>query len=251
MKLFLSFFLFSSFLFSQNKELKLYESKEECQEPIGSTDGINQRIISSKIVNDTLSMEIQYIENCGNGAIISYSILQDTILFNFNRDFKNNELADCNCVFINKLKFLNPKIKKPIIKINPFVGKSELKPSDSYYLPEKYSIRENDSLVIYDGKGYNYSRTYYDSGKIHVLWIRKFNFQQRIIYYENGMIKSIRQLISDFDHYILQEFDITGKLIKYENTLDLHSLNPTEEQRNKGASAVITTDSGIKYKKTK
>ena len=246
MKLLLSLFLFSSFLYSQNKELELIESKEECQEPIGYTDGINQRIISSKIVNDTLSMEIQYIENCGNGAIISYSIEKDTINFNLNHDFTQNELASCNCVFINKLKIIDPKIIKPIVKINPWLGKRELKQSDYYYLPPKYIVTDKDSLIIHDGQGYSYSRTYYNSDKVHALWIKKYNFNQRILYYENGMIKSIRQYLPDYDHYILQEFDTTGKLIKFENTINISSINPTQEQRDKGAVSIISKAKNIK-----
>lgn len=229
MKLFLYCLLFSSFLFSQNKELKLIESKEECQEPIGYTDGINQRIISSKTVNDTLSMEIQYIENCGNGAIINYAIKKDTILFNFNHDFSKNELASCNCVFINKLKILDPKITNPVVKINSWLGKRELKLSNNYYLPAKYVIKEKDTLVVFDDQGYFYHRYYYDSGNIKILWIKKNAYSERILYYENGMIKSIRQNIPDFDHYILQEFDITGRLIKFENTIDKSSIYPTQE----------------------
>ncbi|CAM3996291.1 MULTISPECIES: hypothetical protein [Flavobacterium] len=248
MKLFLYCLLFASFLFSQNKELKLIESKEECQEPIGYTDGINQRIISSKTVNDTLSMEIQYIENCGNGAIINYAIKKDTILFNFNHDFSKNEFASCDCVFINKLKILDPKITKPVVKINPWLGKRELKLSNNYYLPVKYMIKEKDSLVIHDGQGYNYSRTYYDSGSIKILWIQKNAYSERILYYENGMIKSIRQNLSDYDHYILQEFDTTGKLIKFENTIDVSSINPTQEQQEKGAVSIISKDKNLKVK---
>ena len=226
---FLLLFL-SAISFAQNKGLKPIYSKEKCQEPIGYTTRVNQRIITSNIEKDSLYIEIQYIENCANGKIINYSIIKDTILFNFNFDFTDRDIADCDCVFINKLKIKNPKIKKPVFKINNTKGIRELMQSTNYYLPAEYIIKNNDSLIIYDDNGYSYTRTYYDSENIKSLHIKKYNYSEIILYHENGMVKSNRQLFPDWDHYILKEWDINGKLINFIKTSDMDILFPKKSE---------------------
>ena len=246
MKLVLYCFLFSSFLFSQNKELQLISTEIECDDLISPHDRVSERIIKKENIKDTLFLEIQYKENCGNRKIVGTNTIKDTLYINF--DLEDPFPASCNCIFVGKLKFINNKIHNPIIKLRNYSGIRELKLSNSYYLPAKYSIREKDTLVVFDDQGYYYQRYYYDSGNIKILWIKKNAYSERILYYENGMIKSIRQNIPDFDHYILQEFDITGKLIKFENTIDISSINPTEEQREKGAVSIISKDKNLKVK---
>lgn len=222
--------LFTSLCFAQKKELKQIYSNEKCQEPIGYTTRVNQRIITSNIEKDSLYIEIQYIENCANGKIINYSIKKDTILFNFNFDFTDRDVASCDCVFINKLKIKNPKIKKPVFKINNTKGVRELMQSTNYYLPAEYIIKNNDSLIIYDDNGYHYTRTYFDSGKLKLLWIRKDSYSERIYYYENGMTKSISQIIGDINCYILKEWDINGKLINFIKSSDMDILFPKKSE---------------------
>lgn len=244
MKLFLYCLLFSSFLFSQNKELKLIESKEEC---IGNAEFIhviNQRIISSNIVNDTLSMEIKYIENCGNGQIINYSIIKDTVYFNFR--LKDLQLADCDCFFINKLKIKKPNINNPIFKLNNTMGIRKIELSDNYYQPKKYVIKDNDSILVTDGNGFLYNRTYYKSGKLATLLIRKGKYSEKIKYYENGRIQSIVQAFESFDGYTRREWDIEGNLIKYENHTEVGEISPTKEQINEGVITIISKDKNIK-----
>lgn len=236
---FLLLFL-SAISFAQNKGLKPIYSNEKCQEPIGYITRVNQRIITSDIEKDSLYIEIQYIENCANGKIINYSIIKDTILFNFNFDFTDRDVASCDCVFINKLKIKNPKIKKPVFKINNTKGVRELKHSRSYFLPAEYKIKDNDTLVVFDDNGYHYTRTYFDSENIKSLHIKKYNYSEIILYHENGMVKSNRQLFPDWDHYILKEWDINGKLIKFESTIETKSKNPTKEQQEEGALLIIS-----------
>ncbi|WP_264558957.1 hypothetical protein [Flavobacterium sp. N2270] len=226
---FLLLFL-SAISFAQNKGLKPIYSNEKCQEPIGYITRVNQRIITSDIEKDSLYIEIQYIENCANGKIIDYSIIKDTILFNFNFDFIDRDIADCDCVFINKLKIKNPKIKKPVFKINNTKGVRELKHSRSYFLPAEYKVKDNDTLVLFDDNGYHYTRTYFDSGKLKLLWIRKDSYSERIYYYENGMIKSISQIIGDINCYILKEWDINGKLINFIKSSDMDILFPKKSE---------------------
>ena len=244
MKLFLSFLLFSSFLFSQNKELKLFESKVECIGLVESNISINQRIIRSEIIKDTLSMEIKYSENCGNGEIINYSIIKDTVYFNFK--LKDYELADCDCFFINKLKFKKPNIKNPIFKLNNLEGIRIIELSDNYYEPKKYVIRDNDSILVTDGNGFQYIRSYYKSGKLASLWIRKNYYSEKIKYYENGRIQSIVQTFESFEGFTRREWDIEGNLTKYENSTEVGRIRPTQEQINEGVITIISKDKNIK-----
>jgi hypothetical protein len=236
----ISLLLFSVIVYSQSKTYKLFDSKAECQKPIGHTSRGNQRIISSNIEKDSLSMEIQYIENCANGHIINYSIIKDTILFNFDFDFTDREIADCECVFVNKLKIKNPKIKNPIFKINNTKGLKEIKLSNKYYLPAEYFIKDNDSILIYDDNGHEFRRTYYDSGNIKSLQIRKNSYSELILYYENGKIELIRQRFPSLGYSILRKFDENGKLIKYENNVEFSDISPTQEQQNEGALLIIS-----------
>lgn len=230
----LSLLLFSVFAFSQTKTFELIDSKLKCQEVIGTNHRINQRIISTNVEKDTFFIEIQYIQNCANGEILNYSTKKDTITLN--TDFSVKEMADCNCAFTNKLKLKNPNIKNPIIKID----KLEIKHSDNYYLPAEYFIKDNDSILIYDDNGHEFRRTYYDSGNIKSLKIRKNLYSELILYYENGKIRLIRQSLPDYDHYILKEWDENGKLIKYENNVEFGNVHQTQEQQNEGALLIIS-----------
>ena len=238
----ISLLLFFVSSFSQTKTHELIDSKLECHTVI--TKRVNQRIISSNIEKDTLFIKIQYIENCNNGDILNYSIKKDTISFNF--DFSSKEIADCDCVFTNNLKIKKPKIKNPVFKINNTHGIKELKISDNYYLPAEYIIKNNDTLMIYDDNGHEFSRSFYESGKIHSLSINKNSYNERIVYYENGKIKSIRQSLPDFDHHILREWDENGKLINFERTNEIGNIRLTEEQQNKDAILIISRGKNVK-----
>ena len=238
----ISLLLFFVSSFSQTKTHELIDSKLECHTVI--TRRVNQRIISSNIEKDTLFIKIQYIENCNNGDILNYSIKKDTISFNF--DFSSKEIADCDCVFTNNLKIKKPKIKKPVFKINNTHGIKELKISDNYYLPAEYIIKNNDTLMIFDDNGHEFSRSFYESGKIHSLSINKNSYNERIVYYENGKTKSIRQSLPDFDHYILREWDENGKLTKFESTIEIGDITPTHEQQSNGALLIISKEKKVK-----
>ena len=229
----LSFLFIFVATFSQKKNQQFIDSKIKCIEIIGANARINQRIVSKKTENDTLTLEIQYINNCGMGALSHYSIHKDTIsLFSVSI----NEYADCNCVFNTSLKLKNPIIKNPIIKLDNF----ELKLSDSYYLPAHYQKKETDSVLVYDANGHHFRRTYYETGKIKSLHIRKKFYSEVIIYYENGRIKSIRQSLPDFDNFILKEWDENGNLIKFENSIEIGAIYPTQEQQKDGALLIIS-----------
>lgn len=238
----ISLLFISISIFSQTKTYELIDSKLECHST--ATNRVNQRIISSNIDRDTLSIKIQYTENCNNGDILNYSIKKDTIQFNF--DFSSKEIADCDCVFTNNIKIKKPKIKNPIFKINNTRGIKELKLSDNYYLPAEYIIKNNDTLMIYDDNGHYFKRTYYESGKISSIWIKKNSYSERIVYHENGKIKSIRQSLPDFDHFILREWDENGKLIKFESTIEIDNIRLTEEQQNKDAILIISRGKNVK-----
>ena len=224
MKKLLYFLFFSSFIFSQNKELQLISTEIECGDLTSSYDRVSERIIKKDILKDTLYLEIQYKENCGNRRIVSTNTTKDTIYINF--DLEDPFPASCNCVFVGKLKFINNKIKKPIIKLKNVLGIRELKESDSYYLPAEYTVREKDTLVVFDDQGYYYMRSYYESGNIKQLWLRKDAYSERILYYENGKIKSIRQSLGDSNTYILKEWDSNGKLITFKQSSDMEILLP-------------------------
>lgn len=244
MRVFFFYILFSTFVFSQNKELQPIESKEECIGIVDRVTTINQRIISSKTSNDTLSLEIKYIENCGNGKIINYTIVKDTIYFNFR--LENFELADCDCFFTNKLKLKNPKIKNPIYKLNNTMGIKTIVLSDDYYEPKKYVSKEKDSVLVTDGNGFLYIRTYYKSGKLATLWIRKGNYSEKIKYYEIGRIQSMIQMFSSFQGYSKREWDIDGNLILYDNKTVIDLIELTQEQKDNGAISILSEDKNIK-----
>lgn len=236
--------MFSTFVFSQNKELKLYESKVECIGLVESNISINQRIIRSEIIKDTLSMEIKYSENCGNGDIINYSLVKDTVYFNFK--LKDYELADCDCFFINKLKFRKPNIKNPIFKLNNLEGIREIKLSDSYYTPKKYILKEKDSVLVTDGNGFQYITSFNKSGNVSSVWIRKNKYSEKIKYYENGRIQSIVQTFESFEGFTRREWDIEGNLTKYENSTEVGRIRPTQEQIDEGVITIISKDKNIK-----
>ena len=245
MKLYLFIFLYAtSFIYSQNKELKLVSTEIECGDLISSYDRVSERIIKKENIKDTLFLEIQYKENCGNRRIINQNTIKDTIYINF--DLDDPIPASCNCIFFGKLKFINNKVENPIIKLKNFEGSRELKQSDSYYLPAEYIIREKDTLVIFDDQGYYYMRSYYDSGNIKSLRIRRNSYSETTLYYENGKIKSTRQILPNFDDYILKEWDENGKLIKFESTIEIGKQNPTQEQKDEGAITIISKDKNIK-----
>jgi antitoxin component YwqK of YwqJK toxin-antitoxin module len=232
-------FLTISFLFifvatfSQKKNQQFIDSKIKCIEVIGANTRINQRIVSKKTENDTLTLEVQYINNCGMGALSHYSIHKDTISL-FTASIK--DYADCLCVFNSLLKLKNSLKKNPIIKLDNF----ELKHSDSYYLPAHYQKTETDSVLVYDANGHHFRRTYYETGKIKSIDIRKNSYSEIIVYYENGRIKSTRQSLPDFDNFILKEWDENGNLINFENNIEIGAIFPTQEQQNEGALLIIS-----------
>jgi hypothetical protein len=223
------FLFLSAISFAQVKtDLKLIESNFECGELVVDRHRIAERIIKSENINDTLSLELQYIENCGNRRIVNHLSIKDTIYLNF--DLDNPIPASCNCVFNYKLKIINTKLINPVIKLKNFKGVRELKRSTNYYLPAEYKVKENDTLVVFDDQGYHYMRNYYDSGNIKLLRIRKDSYSERISYYENGMIKSISQSIGDINCYILKEWDINGKLINFIKSSDMDILFPKKSE---------------------
>lgn len=224
MKKLLFFLFFSSFVFSQNKELQLISIEIECGDLTSTYDRVSERIIKKDNLKDTLYLEIQYKENCGNRRIVSTNTTKDTIYINF--DLDDPIPASCNCIFIGKLKFINNKVENPIIKLKNFKGSRELKQSDSYYLPAEYTVREKDTLVVFDDQGYYYMRSYYESGTIKLLWIRKNAYSERILYYENGKVKSIRQSLGDSNTHILKEWDTNGKLITFKQSSDMEIFFP-------------------------
>lgn len=240
----ISLLFFFAYNYSQTKTNELIYSKAECQEPIGVTWMASSRIISSTVTKDTLSLEIQYIENCANGSVINYKINKDTITFN--NDLNNSELADCDCVFKTKLKIKNPVIKNPVIKINNTKGIKEIKVSNNYYQPTKYVEKDNKKIMVNDDNGFIYQREYFESGKIKILHIRKRNYSEKIMYYENGLIKSINQFFLEFDYNIVKEWDNEGNLIKYENTFEIESIAPTYEEKDRNTLLILTKSKNVK-----
>lgn len=229
-------FLFIQCIYAQSKSIPKLEAYDAvCEKNIYQRDRINERIIDYKIISDTLFLKLQVIENCAfREQLTSIKIIKDTL--QISRDGEPKEFETCDCLYVIDYKISNFKIKNPLFKYKEKI----LKLSTNYYLPAVYTISGKDTLVVYDDAGFHYQRTFYESGKIKSLSIRKNSYGELIKYYENGSIQSIRQSFSEFDLSIEKEWDINGNLTTYKNSLLINQILPTFEQFEKGAKAILT-----------
>lgn len=187
-----------------------------------------KRIISQEYRSDTLEITLTTVMNCCDGDTGMLKYTPDTLFFstgflptpvvNENGDtigWDEPQLCDCECCFTMTYTVAGLPQKDYVIVMN---GKPLELRSDKYAEPG-FMVRNGDTLYYNDSEGFMYSYSFGENGKVKFMKKSKYPKFFYYTYYESGNLKSVMEINNDWDIHRYLEYNDSGKLIKYENTL--------------------------------
>jgi len=187
-----------------------------------------KRIISQLYRADTLEITLTTVLNCceGDTGMLKYS--PDTLYFDTGLlptpvvDDKGDTVAwddpewcDCKCCFT--MTYVVAGLPQNDYVIVMKGTQLELKPNK--YIEPSFTVKNGDTLFYHDAEGYQYIYSYYGNGQISFMKKERYPNHFWYSYFKNGNLKYELEFHKDIDVCRYIEYNESGQLIKYKNTL--------------------------------
>jgi len=187
-----------------------------------------KRIISQLYRADTLEITLTTVLNCCDGDTGMLKYTPDTLYFDTGLlptpvvDNKGDtvawnepELCDCECCFT--MTYVVAGLPQNDYVIVMKGTQLELKPNK--YIEPSFTVKNGDTLFYHDAEGYQYHYFYHANGQISYLKKDKYPNHFWYAYFENGNLKYEWEFHKNLNVCRCLEYNESGQLIKYENTL--------------------------------
>jgi len=187
-----------------------------------------KRIISQLYRADTLEITLTTVLNCCDGDTGMLKYTPDTLYFNTGilptpvvdekgdtTGWNEPALCDCECCFTMTYVVAGLPQNDYVIMME---GK-QLELRSNKYVEPSYTVKNGDTLYYNDAEGYWYRYSFHPNGQVSLMRKEKYPNHFWYTYYENGNLKSELEFHKDIDVCRYLEYNDSGELITYKNTL--------------------------------